>query len=609
MRTTASVLLTALLATGGLISCNTSTTPPPDPTPTQPTETTLQAETLTLAGNATVVSDTGAQEGNAVDLKHNGDGVSVTLPDTFGEGTYTLGLVADGTDVEGAPNLSVTVDGQPAGQQVITSSGLSDTPVQGALLSLKAGSVVNVKLINAYTLPDGVPTTTGQAKERAARLDALHFTPASAAPAYSVAAGVNPDKAVEVFKSRQDGLNYPSAISFLPGGDLLVLERFSGGPSGEATGPARLKRISMTDGSIHTVSGLPVTADSPSAAGNGGAISLDVDPNFASNGKLYICYTYATDATTGRADRASSLVYNPVTDSLSGEVALIDNIPSGPYYHNGCSIRYGVDGKVYVATGDADTSYDSMPDAQNPSNLAGKILRVNPDGSVPSDNPTPGSVVWNLGHRNPQGLAFQPGTTNLWGAEHGQNTRDELNILLPAKNYGWPYCAGKQPYGTIFNDPDIYGGDPTVRPRVRDCTDQGDHVLTAANYMPAVQHFGHDPATEDNMGSSMAPSNISFYTGDRFPAWKNDILMAFLKASTILRLHVTQTAGTWSVAEETPVVDKTTTAYSDGQLLSNRLRQAITAPDGTIYAITNVESQLGNGTDPRGSMIIRIRPK
>ena len=603
----ARLAFTVLLFTGALVACNSDLPPDPPAPPPAAVDRAFQAEAASLTGGASVATDAAAQAGGAVNLKANGDGVSVTLPDDFVAGTYTLGLVANAADVEGAPELAVTLDGAPAGRQVITSGAYAETPVEGALLNLKAGSVVNVNFINAYTLPAAVPAGSG-ASVRSARLDALHFTPATVAPPQKVDSSAAPAPALEVFKSRQDGLNYPSSINFTPNGDLLILERFTGGPGGEAVGPAKMLHIHMTTGKISTVTGMPVTADSPLKAGNGGAISLDVDPDFATNGRVFMCYTHATDATTGRANRASSLRLDLSADTLTNEQVIIDNVPSGPYYHNGCSVRLSPDGKLYMATGDADTSYDTGPLAQNPTSLAGKILRANLDGTVPSDNPTPGSFVWNIGHRNPQGLAFQPATNLLWGAEHGQNTRDELNLLLPGKNYGWPYCVGKQPYGTTFDDPDIYGGDPSVRFLVRDCKDQGDGVLTAANYVMAIEHFGHDPA-QILMGSSMAPSNISFYTGARFPAWKNDILIAFLKASQIVHEHPEQINGAWTVTRETQVVTKDSTFNSNAQPLQSRLRMAVGGPDGYIYAITNLESQLGNGTNPRGSMIIRLRPK
>lgn len=604
----ARLALTVLLFTGALVACNSDLPPGPPGPPPAAVERTIQAEAASLTGGASVATDAAAQAGGAVNLKANGDGVSVTLPDDFVAGTYTLGLVANAADVEGAPELAVTLDGAPAGRQVITSGAYAEAPVEGALLDLKAGSVINVNFINAYTLPATVPAGSS-ASVRSTSLDALHFTPATVAPPQKVDVGAAPAPALEIFKSAQDGLIYPASINFTPNGDLLVLERFTASPDGEARGPAKMLHVHMTTGKISAITGIPVTADSPLGPGNGGAISLDVDPNFATNGRVFMCYTRATDATTGRAVRASSLSLDLSADTLTNEQIIVDNVPSGPFYHNGCSVRLGPDGKLYVATGDADTSYDTAPLAQNPTSLAGKILRVNLDGTVPSDNPTPGSVIWNIGHRNPQGLAFQP-TTNLpWGAEHGQNTRDELNLLLPGKNYGWPYCVGKQTYGTTYSDPDIYGGDPSIRPRLRDCKDQGDGVLTAANYQPAIQHFGHDPATENNMGATLAPSNISFYTGERFPAWKNDILIAFLKGSQIVRMRVAQTGGVWTPTQETQVITKDSTFASTAQPLQSRLRMAVGGPDGYIYAITNLQSQLGSNVNPRGSMIIRLRPK
>ncbi len=169
--------------------------------------------------------------------------------------------------------------------------------------------------------------------------------------------------------------------------------------------------------------------------GEGGMLGLALDPEFDSNGYIYIYYTYSDGGLFNRVSRVN------VKDG--SEHILLDRIPAAEI-HNGGRIRFGPDGKLYVATGDANNPML----AQDLSSLAGKILRLNKDGSIPDDNPFPNSYVYSYGHRNVQGLAWNPYNNMLYATEHGPVAGDEINIIMPGANYGWPHerCSDTKVY-------------------------------------------------------------------------------------------------------------------------------------------------------------------
>ncbi len=205
----------------------------------------------------------------------------------------------------------------------------------------------------------------------------------------------------------------PWSIAFLPNGGFLFTER-----------PGSLN---FFDGKVHEIAKLPVTEISEA-----GLLGVAVDPDFESNNHIYVYYTYEG------VNRVSRFIFN---NSISGEKILIDNIPSARF-HNGGRIKFGPDGKLYVTTGDA-TEPSSAQDIES---IAGKILRLNKDGSVPEDNPF-GNYVWSYGHRNSQGIAWKDGV--MYASEHGPRRHDEINIIQKGGNYGWPDRCGEQANNTI----------------------------------------------------------------------------------------------------------------------------------------------------------------
>jgi len=219
------------------------------------------------------------------------------------------------------------------------------------------------------------------------------------------------------------GLSVPWGVAFLPGGDALVSERTTG----------RILRISPDGRRRRVVMRVPgVDTDS----GEGGLLGLAVSPSYARDRWVYAYYTSAGDNRI-------------VCFRLGGRPRpVLTGLRRGTI-HNGGRIAFGPDGKLYAGVG--ETGLSSL--AQNRRSLSGKILRMNPDGSVPGDNPFPGSLVWSYGHRNVQGLAWDS-RGRLWATEFGQDEFDEVNLIRPGRNYGWPDVEGRGPTaGGRFTNP------------------------------------------------------------------------------------------------------------------------------------------------------------
>lgn len=221
------------------------------------------------------------------------------------------------------------------------------------------------------------------------------------------------------------GLQAPWALAFAPDGRIFVTER-----------PGRVRVISGGALLPEPWATVPVAER---AGSESGLMGIAIDPDFRANGFVYIYYTYQEQG------RLWNRLVRLVDRNGRGEVnrVLLDQIP-GASIHDGGRLRFGPDGKLYLTVGDAAVAEN----AQNLSSLNGKILRLNPDGTVPPDNPFPGSPVYALGLRNPQGLAWHPITRQLFASDHGPSggppncCHDELNLIEAGGNYGWPAVFG-----------------------------------------------------------------------------------------------------------------------------------------------------------------------
>lgn len=260
---------------------------------------------------------------------------------------------------------------------------------------------------------------------------------------------------------------------------------------------------------------------------DGGLLGIAAHPDYGSNGYLYVYHTYVQD----------DALYNRITritednNRLTEAQTILEGIP-GSQFSNGGIIKFGPDGKLYVATGSIS---DSSHAPQDPMSLAGKILRLNDDGTIPDNNPIHDSAVYALGFRNPQGMAWD-GAGNFYMTDMGPTKSDEINLVLPAHNYGWPEqeCAG-------------------------------------GPYEPPVMCY--DPAIE--------PGGILVYSGDLLDA-QGRLIMASLRASVL-----------YSVSLEEPSLQSQDIILGG----AGRIRDVAQGPDGSLYIITSNTDGKGFPTD------------
>jgi len=228
------------------------------------------------------------------------------------------------------------------------------------------------------------------------------------------------------------GLETPWAMAFAPDGRIFITER-----------PGRIRVV--RNGRLERDPWMEVDAYE---IGEGGLMGLALDPEFGRSRLLYVAYTYR-DSGGRLKNRLARLREDPARGRGVMDKVLVDGV-AGNNNHNGGRVKFGPDGKLYWTMGDAQNTRLS----QDLSSLNGKILRLNADGTNPSDNPFAKSPVYSYGHRNPQGLAWQPGTERLYATEHGPSgfqgcCRDEVNYIEAGKNYGWPVIRGDETRGDM----------------------------------------------------------------------------------------------------------------------------------------------------------------
>lgn len=335
----------------------------------------------------------------------------------------------------------------------------------------------------------------------------------------------------------QTGLSIPWDVAFAPGGQMFVSER-----------PGRVKVFRSGRPGAALLRNNPIA--NVHASGEAGVMGIAVDPNFNSNRFLYVC---ASRDHNGRWLNQVIRYKVRANWSLRWDRFVIRNGMKANTIHNGCAVEFGPDGRLWVTMGDAA----NPSRAQNPRSLNGKVLRVNRNGSIPSDNPVmPGTssrtAVYSMGHRNPQGIAFHPTTGRAYAVEHGPEVNDEINWIRPGLNYGWPCVTGNgDPYNPV---PSCPGGPYT------------------------------DPAWRSG-APTIATSGAAFVSGPRWENWAGQLFVAQLKESDLRRFVITDGGAT---------ADQRATYYNGRW---GRLRGVVFGPGRHLFITTS------NGSNDR---VVRI---
>ena len=330
------------------------------------------------------------------------------------------------------------------------------------------------------------------------------------------------------------GLVNPWGLAFLPDGRMLVTER-----------PGRMRLVG-TDGRLSPpLPGLPAVA----AEGQGGLLDVVTDPRFASNRLVYWSYseTAADGDGNGTAVARARLDGPPGSERLAEVQVIFRQLPKvASRLHFGSKLVFGNDGRLFITLGDRFSRKD---DAQTLDNHLGKIVRIEPDGKVPADNPlvgkpgNPQPEIWSWGHRNVQGAAIHPATGDLWATEHGPQGGDELNLVQPGRNFGWPVITFGRNYG--------------IGTKIGDGTERADVVAPLAHWVP----------------TSIAPSGMAFLTSDRYPGWKGNLFIGALRGQALVRITLDGN----KVASQERLL----------QSQNERIRDVRQGPDGFLYLLTD----------------------
>ena len=347
-------------------------------------------------------------------------------------------------------------------------------------------------------------------------------------PGQTRACAISSDVAFDVVVLAR-GLVNPWAVEPLPGGDLLVTEK-----------PGRLRIVSAMGDVGQPISGVP----SVDAAGQGGLLDVALSPAFASDRTIY--WSYAEPRADGNGTSVARGVLSADRQRLEQVRVIFRVVPTyRGNMHYGSRLAFGPDGMLYVTLGER-SARPMRQYAQRLDSHLGKVVRIRPDGSAPSDNPFVGQAdalpeIWTLGHRNVQAAAFDA-QGRFWVVEHGARGGDELNLIEKGKNYGWPLVA----YGEEYSGAPISGA-VTARP----------------GFEQPVYYW--DPV--------IAPSGAQFYTGDAFPEWRGSLFIGALEETRLVRLTLENNRVT---GEEHLLVDR-----------RQRVRDVRQGPDGALYVVTD----------------------
>jgi glucose/arabinose dehydrogenase len=363
---------------------------------------------------------------------------------------------------------------------------------------------------------------------------------AAAATAASAAPQTYPSSAGNLMvETIATGLANPWALAFLPDRRLVVTER-----------PGRM-RIVGKDGKLSPpLAGVPQVA----ARGQGGLHDVVLDRDYAQNGTIYFCFAEPVSGGARTALARAKLIDEGTPRLDDVKVIFHQDGPLSSGNHFGCRIAQTSDGNLFLTMGEHFTYRN---EAQNLANHLGKIVRIRPDGSVPTDNPFVNRTgakpeIWSYGHRNSQGAAINPQTGKLWEHEHGPRGGDEINIPEAGKNYGWPVIG----YGIDYDGTKIH------------------ESKQKAGMEQPIKYWV----------PSIAPSGMAFYTGDLFPAWRGSLFVGALAGQILVRLEL-----------------KGDTVGSEERLLrplNERIRDVRMGPDGALWL----------ATDNSAGRILRVAP-
>jgi aldose sugar dehydrogenase len=342
------------------------------------------------------------------------------------------------------------------------------------------------------------------------------------------------------------GLNYPWGMAFLPDGRMLVTER------------AGTLRIVSASGTVSAaISGVPAV----DFRGQGGLLDVALDPGFASNQRIYLSYAQP-GATAGDANNTAVArgVLNTTNLALGSVTVIFEQLPKvASQGHFGSRLVFDKNGYLFVTLGERQSERDY---AQDLSRGHGKVMRITTNGTPAPGNPSFAGAagaqpsIWSYGHRNPQGAALHPGTGELWVNEHGAQGGDELNVSLAGNNYGWPKASYAQEYGTTT----------PVAP-----------TALAGTVQPVSYWITRDgSAFTGGMQSSIAPSGMAFYTGDKFPEYQGNVFLGALAGAALWRVVLGGVDGRTEIFRERLLAAR-----------NERIRDVRVGPDGWIYLLTD----------------------
>ncbi len=359
----------------------------------------------------------------------------------------------------------------------------------------------------------------------------------AAAPAGGVAAQpitaqseAGPFRVIEV----TSGLQVPWGLALLPDGRMLVTER-----------AGRMRLVGVGGELSAPIEGVPTVY----AQGQGGLLDVVAGPGFEQDRMIYFSYSQPTGRGVRTAVARAQLDVERLR--LDGvEVIFVQNEDPPGRHHFGSRLVFARDGTLFVTLGDRASFRDR---AQDLDSHLGKIVRIDPDGGVPSDNPFTGREgvlpeIWSYGHRNVQGAALHPETGVLWSHEHGPQGGDEVNVGRPGANYGWPVVTYGREYGTGA--------------KIGESTDRPDMASPVHHWVP----------------QSIAPAGMAFYTGEAFPQWRGSLFLGALRGAMLVRLELD---GERVVREERLLSE-----------LGSRIRDVRQGPDGLLYLLDESKGRI-----------------